>query len=1231
MIRGVSEEGEDLTDLIPSMEKLFNSVGLTLKENETTFKSTYDIIKDLSSIWETLTDMKRANILESVAGKRQGQIVAAMISNFESAEEALKTAQNSAGSAEAEFNRAMDSIEFKSNQLAQTFTGLWQKAVDRETIKSFLDSMISMAEAIDYLVNNPISKFLISSAALVGTLKLASMGIIALGKSTIGTAAGVIALDIAEKGLLKTTVALTKAMWKSPFFKVMVVITAVTAIVKIVQYLNSSLDRQKEKVEELSQSYKDLQLELDSVNTELKDITSRIDELDNKDSLSLVEQDELEKLQITNRELQQKIELLEREAELTASDSGKEVVKLYKDTYKPVSRERIDELRDTNANVPLKDRDKDINALIAAYENFRDLRDESLSDEEFVFYNDILKDIERSLIDDSKELMNFRDILRDLPDPTEEQLNILDEINNTLKFTRSIISPKQLFSDTWNKLEKEQREYIKSLVENNKFTEQQARDYEELDDLLNVIGFSFDKLSDYIENQIESQTELNDYLDFTVKKTEELDDLYKNLTDTIKYINNLNHDYAKNQSLTAEQVEELIQRYPQLTSYIHKTADGWKIEGKALKELNNIREDSVKIAVLAQAGITEASYKNLRERLELYGIEIESITGIADAYKVMMSYMASGASSETVGAVLEYGKALERIRGLQEALSDPNYGISKSTSSSKSATEVYRAQVNILYELEEQLRRVNIALERNQILTNLADESEKNQLYNERIGLLRQQQDALHQINEARRKMIRDINNQLSSAGFQIDYNAQLNELMIKNMKYLSNFTDDAAKEYENLIKKVLDLNEANQDSSTKWLQIEQDIESVIESMISLNEANKDVIATVESKIMDIIRKRYEEQGKIREEEYKKEKEALNNSLNEYRSYVQDMLDEMDRLYNTEDYEKQIQKQSQAIMDIQSDINKLSLAAESGDMDAQTKINDLRKKLDEEREKLVEIQTKRERDLRKQNLQDSIKDYEENTKKQIEILDKEYEDFQSKLDSKLSEENIYLETRKAMMTGHIHAINDDLETVEYKFEDIETAYINFENRFGEGLSLLGNKIKSEFIDNIQLAKKAILQLQDVTVGSGSIEIEKAKEQIGVLQTLWNTVEDDKKRKEYADEADRLRKKYGLEFEDLRGYTGVYNSNSTTSQISNPSSTLSNLVKNIPKFILNPLDNVANKIPQYTTKTSSSNNDIKLSLNFPNIIGEMNKSKIGDIANELFGRFRLELKKLGVQL
>lgn len=1170
---------------------------------------------------------------ESNRSKRQGQIVAAMISNFESAEEALKTAQNSAGSAEAEFNRAMDSIEFKSNQLAQTFTGLWQKAVDRETIKSFLDSMISMAEAIDYLVNNPFSKWIIQTSlltSLVMGLNLAKTKLTAaLVKTTIATKIYnqvLLTQELYKLGLITTTqaltgsiIALSKAMWASPFVKVMVVTAGITAIAKVLTWLSQEYDRQAEKVKQLKEEYNELTNTLQENENQYEINIEKIKELNNikiNNGITEQQQEELNILEKQNDALKSQIEYEKILQDIRSRQLGEETLKLS-NTKTEVSRER--RVR------PISD------VGMGRYSSIKLTVGEKLDEEttELKKYTDqIIK------LNQKKEELKekLKDTEKQYGIHSKEVKKIVKNIENLEKEETKLKNTRDEIIVGIDELVKKLEEENEGLVGNAKGVQQRRLENEVAIRMAQaLVKWSIGSNIQQNNELIESQAELNDYLDFTVEKTEELDDLYKNLTDTIKYINNLNHDYAKNQSLTAEQVEELIQRYPQLTSYIHKTADGWKIEGKALEELNNIREDSVKIAVLAQAGITEASYNNLRERLKLYSIEIESITGADAAIKAMMPYMASGASNETVGAVLKYGKALDLIRGLQEALSDPNYGISKSTSSSKSATEVYQAQVNILYELEEQLRRVNIALERNQILTNLADESEKNQLYNERIGLLRQQQDALHQINEARRKMIRDINNQLSSAGFQIDYNAQLNELMIKNMKHLSNFTDDAAKEYENLIKKVLDLNEANQDSSTKWLQIEQDIESVIESMISLNEANKDVIATVESKIMDIIRKRYEEQGKIREEEYNKEKEVLNNSLNEYKSYVQGMLDEMDRLYNTEDYEKQIQKQSQAIMDIQSDINKLSLAAESGDMDAQTKINDLRKKLDEEREKLVEIQTKRERDLRKQNLQDSIKDYEENTKKQIEILDKEYEDFQSKLDSKLSEENIYLETRKAMMTGRIHAIDDDLETVEYKFEDIETAYINFENRFGEGLSLLGNKIKSEFIDNIQLAKKAILQLQDVTVGSGSIEIEKAKEQIGVLQTLWNTVEDDKKRKEYADEADRLRKKYGLEFEDLRGYTGVYNSNSTTSQISNPSSTLSNLVKNIPKFILNPLDNVVNKIPQYTTKTSSNNNDIKLSLNFPNIIGEMNKSKAGDIANEVFGRFRLELKKLGVQL
>ncbi len=63
MIRGVSDEGENLEDLLPSMEKKFSAIGLTLKKDNDTFKSTYEIMKDLAGVWEDLTDMQRADIL----------------------------------------------------------------------------------------------------------------------------------------------------------------------------------------------------------------------------------------------------------------------------------------------------------------------------------------------------------------------------------------------------------------------------------------------------------------------------------------------------------------------------------------------------------------------------------------------------------------------------------------------------------------------------------------------------------------------------------------------------------------------------------------------------------------------------------------------------------------------------------------------------------------------------------------------------------------------------------------------------------------------------------------------------------------------------------------------------------------------------------------------------------------------------------------------------------------
>ena len=51
------------------MEEAFNRVGLSLKKTDDSFKSTYEIMLDISKVWDKLSDFERANILEKVAGK----------------------------------------------------------------------------------------------------------------------------------------------------------------------------------------------------------------------------------------------------------------------------------------------------------------------------------------------------------------------------------------------------------------------------------------------------------------------------------------------------------------------------------------------------------------------------------------------------------------------------------------------------------------------------------------------------------------------------------------------------------------------------------------------------------------------------------------------------------------------------------------------------------------------------------------------------------------------------------------------------------------------------------------------------------------------------------------------------------------------------------------------------------------------------------------------------------
>ena len=117
--------------------------------NADEFKSTTQILREMSAVWEDMTDIQQASALELLGGKRQANILASIISNFDVVEDAIETSMNSEGSAIKENEKWLDSIQGKTEQLTNSLQGLWNNALNSGFVKYILDIGISLTNIID--------------------------------------------------------------------------------------------------------------------------------------------------------------------------------------------------------------------------------------------------------------------------------------------------------------------------------------------------------------------------------------------------------------------------------------------------------------------------------------------------------------------------------------------------------------------------------------------------------------------------------------------------------------------------------------------------------------------------------------------------------------------------------------------------------------------------------------------------------------------------------------------------------------------------------------------------------------------------------------------------------------------------------------------------------------------------------------------------------------------------
>ena len=155
------------------------------------------------------------------------------------------------------------------------------------------------------------------------------------------------------------------------------------------------------------------------------------------------------------------------------------------------------------------------------------------------------------------------------------------------------------------------------------------------------------------------------------------------------------------QSLNIDQVVDLITKYPELTNAVHKTANGYTIETKALEALKNVKVQAATATMQAEIDAAAQVLASTKDRLSAYGVEITAIKNLADAKAAANKVTAptdkewgfdAGVANKKIheneklkSDLTDYGKLLDNMNSLKGMLNSPSLGASSAIESNDKA------------------------------------------------------------------------------------------------------------------------------------------------------------------------------------------------------------------------------------------------------------------------------------------------------------------------------------------------------------------------------------------------------------------------------------------------------------------------------------------------------------------------------------------------------------------
>lgn len=155
----LEQAGEDTDGLVTStadLQKMIKAMtGYDILESDgKTFKSIYDIVLNISKVWNNLSDLDQSSLLQALAGKQQSNALAAALSNPELLEKSYQEAMDSAGSAAEEEKKYQQSVQYTIDQTKAKLEELSADLLSSDFLKGAIDAGGKLIEVLDDIVKS---------------------------------------------------------------------------------------------------------------------------------------------------------------------------------------------------------------------------------------------------------------------------------------------------------------------------------------------------------------------------------------------------------------------------------------------------------------------------------------------------------------------------------------------------------------------------------------------------------------------------------------------------------------------------------------------------------------------------------------------------------------------------------------------------------------------------------------------------------------------------------------------------------------------------------------------------------------------------------------------------------------------------------------------------------------------------------------------------------------------